>query len=117
MGYYQKIINRNKKSKQKKLKLTINGKDCEDPSIIADSFNKFFTDIGPSLDKKIPNSKLDPISFIPSNYVINIFIHPTTEEETSKTIDSLKNCAVGWDELPSSIFKENKPIFSKLLMY
>jgi hypothetical protein len=32
-------------------------------------------------------------------------------------VDSLKNCAEGWDSLPSSIFKENKNILSKILAY
>ena len=111
------IINRNKKSKQKSLKLTINGNDCEDPLLIAEAFNKFFTDIGPTLDRKITRTSVNPISFIPKNYEINIFILPTTEEEIHKIIDSLKNCAVGWDELPSNKFKENKHIFAKLLMH
>ena len=54
---------------------------------------------------------------MPKNYIMNIFIHPTTDEEISTIIDSLKHCAVGWDELPSSIFKENKDPLSKLLMH
>ena len=50
----KQIINKNKKAKQKTIKININGNPCEDPQQIADSFNKLFTNIGPSLDKKNP---------------------------------------------------------------
>ena len=32
-------------------------------------------------------------------------------------MDNLKDCAVGWDLFPSSIFKENKSPLSKLLCH
>jgi hypothetical protein len=34
-----------------------------------------------------------------------------------KMIDNLKNCAVGWDLFPSSIFKENKNPLAKVLLH
>jgi hypothetical protein len=46
------IINKNKKKKQKTPKITINGKLCDNPQLIANSFNHFFTNIGNTLDKK-----------------------------------------------------------------
>ena len=35
-------------------KILINGHLCDDPQIIANSFNKLFSNIGNTLDKKIP---------------------------------------------------------------
>jgi hypothetical protein len=95
----------------------INGKISEDPQLIADCFNHFFTHVGPTLDNKIPSTTTDPLSYIPNNYTINIFLQPTTPEEIVKIIDKLRNCAVGWDGLPSSILKDNKYILSSVLTH
>jgi retron-type reverse transcriptase len=32
-------------------------------------------------------------------------------------VDKLKNCATGWDQLPATILKENKPILTKILTH
>jgi len=37
----------------------IDGNDCENKSLIANKFNKFYVNIGPSLAKNIPTSKAD----------------------------------------------------------
>jgi hypothetical protein len=81
------VINRNNKNPQKLPKLHINGIPCEDSQQIANSFIKFFTNIGTTLHKKNPKTNIDPISFIPKNYTIDIKLEPTTEEEVSKSID------------------------------
>ena len=46
-----------------------------------------------------------------------MFLDLVDETEVSKLVDTLKDCAVGWDNLPSFIFKENKNPFSKLLSH
>jgi hypothetical protein len=113
----KEIINKNKKKSQKMPKISINGHLSEDPQLIANSFNNFFTNIGNTLDKKILRNNTNPISFIPKNYTVNLFLNPATETEVSKIIDNLKNCAVGWDLFPSSIFKDNKSPLSKVLLH
>jgi hypothetical protein len=95
----------------------VNGKLSEDSQLIDNCFNQIFTHIGPTLDKKIRTTNTDPLSYIPKNYTLNIFLNPTTPSEIEKVIDKLKNCAVGWDRLPSSIVKDNKTIFSKILTH
>jgi hypothetical protein len=113
----KEIINKNKKKSQKLPNISINGHLTEDPQLIANSFNNFFTNIGNTLDKKNSRNNIDPISFIPKNYTINLFLNPATEQEINKIIDNLKNCAVGWDLFPSSIFKENKTPLSSVLLH
>ena len=88
------IINKNKKKNQASPKIYINGHLSENSQDIANSFNKFFTEIGPTLDRKIPTSQTSPTSFIKNNCTINIFLHPVDEEEINKTVDALKVCAV-----------------------
>jgi hypothetical protein len=95
----------------------INGNISDNANLIANHFNNFFVNIGPVLDNKIPKSSINPISFIKKNYPSNIFLAPCTEVEIGKVIDKLKNCATGWDLIPSSLLKSNKPIFNPLLTY
>ena len=94
----KQILNKNSQKMQKLPKILINGKLCEVSRVISETFNNFFTNIGPILDKKIPPATTHPLSFMQSNYTINIFLNPATEQEINKIIDKLKNCAVGWDK-------------------
>jgi len=109
------IINKNSNKTQKLPKITINGNLCENPQSIADGFNKYFSNIGPTLDRKIPPSNTNPLHFISSNHTVNLFLEPTTKQEIDKIIDNLKHCAVGWDHLPAFIFKDNKDPLSEIL--
>ena len=52
-----------------------------DEKLIANSFNDFFTHIGNNLDKNIPKSNIDPISFIKNNFTLNIFLKPSDLDE------------------------------------
>ena len=58
------VINRKKVTKHKIETLNINGKQSSDPSEIAEFFNTYFTNIGKTLDAKIPPSSVDPNSYI-----------------------------------------------------
>jgi hypothetical protein len=111
------VINKRKIVKQKNIKLLINGKLTEDKKMIANAFNDFFTEIGENLDKKIPASATDPVSFIKKSFTINIFLAPTNPEEIAKIITNLRNCAVGWDNFPADILKDNKELMSDLLSH
>ena len=53
------MINKNKHSKPFN-NFFINGELTENPKLIADKFNEFFTNIGPSLAKKIPSDNRSP---------------------------------------------------------
>ena len=111
------VINKNKCIKQKNIKLMVNGNLIEDKSLIANSFNEFFTNIGSNLDKQIPKSNINPISFIKKNFTMSIFLNPTNPGEIEKIITKLRDCAVGWDNFPAEILKEKKTIMSSLLSY
>ena len=89
----------------------VNGAYIEDDTKIAEAFNLFFANVGKNLDKNIPVGTKNPVSFLPKNYNVNIFLKPTDTQEICKIIDKLKICAVGWDEIPSSILKDNKILF------
>ena len=103
--------------KQKNIRFLVNGIPPEDKTIIATSFNQFFTNIGDNLDKEIPKTNTDPISFIKKNYTVNIFLNPTSPMEIDKIIQKLKSCSVRWDNFPASILKDNSFLFSEILAH
>ena len=65
---------------------------------IAEGFNEFFTNIGPSLSKKIPfvhgnvNQYLDRVQN-------SIFLNPVLPSEIMKIIKNLKDSSAGWDDI------------------
>jgi exonuclease III len=111
------VINRKRKLKHKIDSFLINGKSTTDSQQIADHFNRFFTNIGSELDKKIPKTSTDPISYLKNTVTNTIYLRPTNPEEINKIITNLKTCAPGWDEFPSIILKENHDLVSTCLTH
>ena len=74
----------------------INGKNITDPKIIAEAFNDFYINVGPSLDAKIPHCNTDPTMYIKKQYNVNIFITPTDENEIKKSSSILKMVLQVW---------------------
>ena len=71
--------------------MNCNGEMSNDPTKIANSFNRFFVDVGPSLAKQIP-----PIGKVYGDYlkepIINsIFLSPVTEHEIIKIVTAFNN--------------------------
>jgi hypothetical protein len=112
----KEVINKNKKM-QKKSRFLINGNIIENTSEIAEAFNNFFINIGNELDKKIPKTLTKPTAFIPRNYNINLFLDPATSDEIGIIIDKLKECATGWDCIPSIVIKDSKEILKPTLRH
>ena len=115
--YINQAINRRKKVKVKTKFIKIGANRSDNNKDIADQFNKFFTHVGTSLDSKIPTTNINPISFIKKNYENTMFLTPCHNTEISKIIDQLKICATGWDEVPSTIIKDNKPILTSIIVH
>lgn len=85
------------------------------PAVIANEFNNFFVNIGPSLADKIPNTPLSTSGFnCPSHPFV---FDPITEKELTDTIIKLKSCASGHDELKSDILKKCLPYIIKPLLH
>jgi hypothetical protein len=111
------VINRKKRINIKNDNLNINGIRTGDPDMIANHFNRYFTNIGLNLDSKIPNTLTNPIQFIQNKQANSIFLNPCTEDEIGKIIDRLKHCATGWDGIPASLIQANKDIFNIILTH
>jgi hypothetical protein len=106
------VINRKKRNYVKNDYININGLRTSDPKLIADHFNRFFTNIGPNLDAKIKATLTNPIDYITNPQPHTMFLNPCIQEEVGKIIDGLKQCATGWDGIPASIIQESREIFS-----
>jgi hypothetical protein len=105
------IIHTKKSNNQKSTAFKINGNLTEDANAIASHFNSFFVNIGPILDAKIPKNNINLISYN-KKFPSNMFLSLCDPDEIGKVIDRLKNCATGYDLIPSILLKNNKHIFN-----
>ena len=91
-----KILNGliNKKSKGKQISTEFNGDESKitGDKTIANGFNNFFVNIGPSLAKRIPKCK-DSLfmQFLPDKIEDTMFLQPVTEEEIMQQVKNAKN--------------------------
>ena len=77
----QQLIRLKHESKRQPSVITVKGKDVTNPKNIANAFNNFFTNIGPSLSKTIPQSKENFKNFL-NNSSLNLFVlKPVTHDE------------------------------------
>ena len=91
------IVNRNE-SRQLQTKFKLNdGNFTTDGSIISNTCNDFFINIGPNLAEKIPNMGVSPVDYMDQPLVNSIFLSEVTSNEISQILGSLKNGAAGYD--------------------
>jgi hypothetical protein len=73
--------------------------------IIADKFNSYFSNIGKDLDRNIPITDSDPLSYIQETNPNSIFLKEVLPDEVTKIVKSLKNASAGFDGIHSKIIK------------
>ena len=133
-AHYQKLINDNKDNLKKSwqiLKDVINKKksnnSCSrfvidnnistDKIRIAESFNKFFTNIGPNLADKIPKDNRSPNIYLKNRVVESMVVTPVAEDEVESIIKTLKDGSAGWDAISSKIVKKTYRSFISPLVH
>ena len=94
-----------------------NGINITDPKNIAGQFNNYFTNVGPSIDKTIPQSKYDFHHYLKKLKVDKtFFISPSEPQEVSEIIHSLDiNKSLGPNSIPVYILKVFNNFFSENL--
>ena len=110
-------INKSKSPKQVIKSLNINGIKSSDPAAIVAHFNQYFSNIGKTLDSKIPRSNTNPNSYITETNLCSIYLRPCTNDEVGKIITSLNRCAMGWDNIPTSLIQENSQSITRCLTH
>src|SRR3989442_3289538 len=94
----------------------IDGVLTNNKNIIVNSFNKFFTDIGPTLAKKIPVVKSD-FKCESENFVRDtLALFPTNHHEVADVIRNIKaSSSCGTDQIPVTVIKSVSNIISPIL--
>ena len=85
-GVLKTIINKNRVETKAQSKFIANNREITDKTEISNLFNEFFTNVGSTLDKKIPISSVNPISFIKGNYEVKLTLKDCNKDEIGKII-------------------------------
>ena len=97
--------------------LTVDDEPISNPLEITSSFNKFFTNVGPKLDKEIPRTPISPISFL-SNRVVNDFsFSDTSIDEVTSLLNNLDDKkSSGQMDIPIKVIKLSTPFIAPILV-
>lgn len=113
------LLNKNKNHKITKINnLHYLNKTLTNGKSIANSFNHFFTNVGPNLDSKIPDSLKTSHEYLNKlvNKTQNTFVlFPTTSNEISHIIKNMKNKSPGPDGISMKTIKELAPLITLTL--
>ena len=60
-----------------------------DPVKKANTFNTFFVNVGPSIDKSIPRARKAPLDYLKNSNPSSLFLAPVTPDEIEIIIKSL----------------------------
>ena len=100
------IINKNTVKSKLNTIFNLDGKEISDPSEIANKFCDYFTNLGPSLARKIPITATSATSFLSGDFVDAIFLDPVGENEVkSTTLAFPMGKATGYDNISQSSIK------------
>ena len=87
--------------------ITLNGTKIHDPSLHANSFNSFFTNIGPELASKINRTHAHFKDYLSNQNQESLFLNPTNPSEIINITQSLNNSkSHGFDKISMSLLKE-----------
>ncbi|CAB4007436.1 Hypothetical predicted protein [Paramuricea clavata] len=106
----------NKKTKSTNIsEIKEDGVMLTDPTEVANSFNKFFSEIGPDLSDKLPEPDYLPESYV--NPINSEFYFQTiTETEVFKLLTTLKTSkATGHDRISAKLLKDSADVITKTL--
>ena len=108
-----------KKHNAKSIKqLEINNQITENQQEIADKFNDYFINIGPTLAKKIQASKKLLSEYHIRSYSDSMFLFPTTDMEIINIIHDLKNSSSSdYNGIPVKVIKQCSTELSHKLTY
>ena len=96
------------------IRLVVNNFEIFDQMTIAENFNNFFSEIGPKLASKIPDSIISFEHFLQGDYQI-LEEKPVTDDELNEAIKTLKSKkSSGYDEISSDVIKHISPLISEI---
>jgi hypothetical protein len=110
------VTNRKKRPSKLPSLFSSNNHDITNPTVIANRFCDYFTNIGPNLAKQIPTTLKTASSYLDGNFVKTIFLEPASESEIIEIVSSLRSgSAAGYDKIPVWIVKNGIDLISEPL--
>ena len=92
-------------------------KGVNDKGIIANKFNEFYVNIGPTLARNIPSGRCESISYIKNGIVNSIFLRSVNENEVVTILKGMKSSSPGWDDISPRIVKQTYKCFLEPLVH
>ena len=102
----KELINKKKQNATAPDYFEINGRHITNKKEIANAFNNFYVNIGPSISRSTPSSDVSPLAYMGPRLNNTIFINNATETEVQRIIFSLKKSSPGWDDLSANLLKQ-----------
>ena len=100
----KQVINK-KKDTSSCSKFQVNQEITTDKTKIANGFNQYFINIGPTLADKIPQDNKCPTTYMENRILESMVIAPVVEDEVQSIIKSLKESSAGWDAISARVAK------------
>ena len=95
----------------------INDKLVDDPNVIANKFNDYYSNIASSVANNMPDSNVAYNEFLVPVNVDRINWEPATVIEVKEIVKKLNNVKEGPDKIPISIIKNNIDTLSPILTH
>ena len=84
----------------------INNNSVTDKSVIAQKFNEYFINIGPTLTEKIPPTNTSFTIYLTGNYPNSFMLFDTTPDEVIQVANQMQSKqSAGFDDIPLDIMK------------
>ena len=132
--YFEEQFNKNKSNLKKSwtlIKKIINKQKCcqnheflidnitiSDKREIANRFNDYFTNIGPTLSRNIPSNSADPMQYLENlNSRNSLYLQSATPEEITRIIKNLKDSSSGYDDITATIIKNTCQFYLRPLVH
>ena len=85
----------------------IDDTNVTDKNVIAESFNKYFSEIGKQTSQNVPKSKKKFSEYLKTPNINSIFLEPINSSHVLEIVQKLKpKTSFGHDEIPTKIIKE-----------
>ena len=112
------VINKNVSEISSHNSFTYRGSKVTNSDQIANIFNEYFVNVGPSLAKNIDIVNKDPVNYLSRNYPASMFLRETDENEIVNVIMKQKsNKACGYDDISIDVVKYTADILCKPLSF
>jgi hypothetical protein len=110
-------ILRKRKSHNKNSSFLYNNQTINDPKIIANKFNSYFTNVGPTLASKIDKVDISPMSYLKGTFSSTLYLTPTDNNEVFKIIKQMKVSSAGYDNITALSLQKSIDLFLPHLVY